>query len=146
MELAANECYGAGRGKLVLKRVASRYLPEEWLNRPKRGFGLPMNLWSADTLLPAARELLLSSDSHLGRLLDRKRLIAFLENLEREFSAYQAWSLLILEHWLRSHSVASLSGPLPRPSLLEYASTSMRSAARRYGRAAMEKVRARRSS
>src|SRR5262245_21989245 len=31
MRLTADACYGAGQGKLVLKRVAERYLPTDWV-------------------------------------------------------------------------------------------------------------------
>ena len=66
--LAANDCYREGSGKLILKRIASRYLPESWMNRPKRGFGLPMDLWSADKLLPITRALVLGKDCAPARV------------------------------------------------------------------------------
>ena len=103
MRLAADTCYARGQGKLVLKRVASRYLPQEWMSRPKRGFGLPMTLWSNEVLLPSLRSLLLHEDSALSRWVDPARLRAYVEGLARHFHPYQAWSLFILEVWLRSH-------------------------------------------
>jgi asparagine synthase (glutamine-hydrolysing) len=101
--LAADDCYRQGSGKLVLKRVASRYLPESWMNRPKRGFGLPMDLWSADKLLPITRSLVLGKDARLPAWLDPGLLARYLERVERDFNAYRVWSLYILENWLRSH-------------------------------------------
>ena len=105
-QLAANDCYRQGSGKLVLKRVASRYLPESWINRPKRGFGLPMDLWSADKLLPITRSLVLGNDARLPAWLDRRLLGRYLDGMERDFNAYRVWSLYILENWLRSHPAA----------------------------------------
>jgi asparagine synthase (glutamine-hydrolysing) len=104
--LAANDCYRQGSGKLVLKRVASRYLPESWMNRPKRGFGLPMDLWSVDKLLPITRSLVLGNDARLPAWLDRRLLGRYLDGMERDFNAYRVWSLYILENWLRSHPAA----------------------------------------
>lgn len=102
-ELAADDCYASGQGKLVLKRVASRYLPAEWLARPKRGFGLPPHVWDKEHILPLVRPLLLVEDSRLGAWIDRKRMTAFLHHQDREFSAYACWHLFILETWLRTH-------------------------------------------
>jgi asparagine synthase (glutamine-hydrolysing) len=101
--LAADECLGGGQGKLVLKEVARRHLPEQCTNRPKRGFGLPMGLWGATALLPAARRLLETSDTRLHRWIPAKKLSAYLNEMETDFNAYRVWSLLILEVWLQSH-------------------------------------------
>ncbi len=106
MRLAADDCYGAGQGKLVLKRVASRYLPPEWMARPKRGFGLPPHVWDKQHILPFVRPVVLSPDSCLGAWIDRKRLAAFMDHQEREFHPYACWILFILETWMRTHSAA----------------------------------------
>jgi asparagine synthase (glutamine-hydrolysing) len=103
MRLAADDCYQAGSGKLVLKRVASRYLPAEWMARPKRGFGLPPHVWNKDHILPMVRPLVLSPDSRLGAWIDRGRLAAFINHQDKEFSAYACWALFILETWMRTH-------------------------------------------
>jgi asparagine synthase (glutamine-hydrolysing) len=102
-KLAGDVCYGAGQGKLVLKRVAMRYLPENWVNRPKRGFGIPIHLWDKSHLLPATRALLEAPDAHLPRWIERSRIIAYLDRLEANFHAYQCWGMFILETWMRSH-------------------------------------------
>jgi asparagine synthase (glutamine-hydrolysing) len=111
MRLGAHECYENGSGKRVLKRVASRYLPESWMNRPKRGFGLPMDSWSAAKLLPAARALVLGEDGRLPAWIDRERLSSYFNRLERQFNAYRVWSLFILETWLRTHPCAPVEEP-----------------------------------
>jgi asparagine synthase (glutamine-hydrolysing) len=102
-DLAADDCYEHGQGKLVLKRVASRYLPADWLARPKRGFGLPPHVWNKEHILPLVRPLLLASDSRIGAWIDRERIKVFLDHQDREFSAYACWHLFILEIWLRTH-------------------------------------------
>jgi asparagine synthase (glutamine-hydrolysing) len=101
--LASDECVSDGQGKLVLKEVARRYLPDGWMRRPKRGFGLPMGLWGAATLMPAARRLLDSQDCRLTGWIPNARLKAYLDRAQTDFNAYRVWSLLILEHWLRAH-------------------------------------------
>jgi asparagine synthase (glutamine-hydrolysing) len=113
-QLAADDCYRHGSGKLILKRVASRYLPESWMNRPKRGFGLPMDLWSADKLLPITRSLVLGKDARLPVWLDHKLLSRYLDHIERDFNSYRVWSLYILENWLRSHPAVPAEGALAK--------------------------------
>ncbi|MBO6664898.1 MAG: asparagine synthase (glutamine-hydrolyzing) [Roseitalea sp.] len=120
--LNADECVSDGAGKLVLKEVAGRYIPREWLDRPKRGFGLPMGIWSAAALLPAARELLLSEDTRLHGWIGPDRIAAYLNRMEADFSAYRVWSLLVLEYWLRAHpyrvgeQFETLAAPARKPA------------------------------
>ena len=104
--LAAESCYDAGQGKRVLKRVTTRYLPEDWVNRPKRGFGIPVDLWDKSHLLPATRALLEARDARLPQWLERRSISAHLDRLEHSFHAYQCWELFILETWLRAHRAA----------------------------------------
>ena len=103
MRLAASECVHGGAGKRVLKEVARRYLPAAIIDRPKRGFGLPMGLWGAEALLPAARAELLAGPGCLAAWIPRARIAAYLDHMARDFSAYRVWSLLLLEFWLRTH-------------------------------------------
>ena len=110
MGLAADDCYAKGQGKLVLKRVARRYIPEAWLNRPKRGFGMPMDRWGAKELLPITRQRLLASDGKVRGWIDPARLERFLFRQRLDFNAYRVWSLFILENWLASHPVAIVGG------------------------------------
>lgn len=110
MRLGADECYAGGAGKVVLKRLAKRYLPAEWIDRPKRGFGLPETLWGAKDLLPLVRELVLGDDAHLPQWIGRDRLALFVNGLEANFHAYQTWALFILEVWLRTHPARPAEG------------------------------------
>ena len=110
MKLAADECYEEGQGKLVLKKVAGRYLPPDWMARPKRGFGLPMDMWGAETLLPALRNLIDTSECRLAQWIPASNLHAYLGHLEREFHASRAWSWFILETWLRKHPAVTDQG------------------------------------
>jgi asparagine synthase (glutamine-hydrolysing) len=95
--------------KRILKRLASRYLPADWMQRRKMGFGLPSNTWSSEGTLRLARELLLAPDSRVGTMLDPVALIRLIEHQANPgcFSVYQVWPLLILELWLRHHPMAS---------------------------------------
>jgi asparagine synthase (glutamine-hydrolysing) len=103
MGLAADDCYGAGQGKLVLKQVAERYLPPDWMRRPKRGFGLPMDMWGAETLMPVIERDLLDPGCRLALWIEPRRIAAYVKRLKAQFHPYRAWALFILETWLRTH-------------------------------------------
>jgi asparagine synthase (glutamine-hydrolysing) len=89
--------------KRILKQLAGRYLPSEWMQRRKMGFGLPSSAWSQEAALGLARDLLLSPSGRLGGLLDGDVLRDLINAQGRpgHFSIYQLWPLLILELWLR---------------------------------------------
>lgn len=93
--------------KRLLKRLATQYLPQEWMVRRKMGFGLPSNTWSQDAAVKLAREILDSTDSVLGTLLAPGALRQIVQQQARPnmFSIYQLWPLLILELWLRRAAV-----------------------------------------
>ncbi|MCC6197318.1 MAG: asparagine synthase (glutamine-hydrolyzing) [Burkholderiales bacterium] len=92
--------------KHILKRVASRYLPRDIVERGKQGFVMPLTEWLAGRL---AGEI----DDHLGagglarRGLFREgvlpRLVAE-HRRGRRNHAGRLWALLILERWFRRYS------------------------------------------
>ena len=61
--LPASFKYGRGRTKRLLKRAAADHLPPAILDRPKKGFGIPVARWLRGPLAPL-----------LDRLLGRERL------------------------------------------------------------------------
>lgn len=104
--LPAAWCHDGRHGKLLLKKLAQRYLPREFLDRPKQGFGLPARAWSKEALMERAWDSLLSTTSIVGSQVDRTALRRFLErqNLPQGFSVYQVWGLLLLEEWLQQRA------------------------------------------
>jgi len=102
--VSADACWQAPADtKRILKHLAARYLPAEWMDRKKMGFGLPANAWSHSAMLELANDLLTGPSSRLAGLVDQ----AALEGLMRRqavpslFSICQVRALLILEAWLR---------------------------------------------
>jgi asparagine synthase (glutamine-hydrolysing) len=94
-----------GRGKILLRELAYRYLPREQIDLPKQGFGLPMSDWGRQSLLAVASELLLGDECRALPLFGREGIGRFLErqNQPGGFRAYQVWALAVLESWLRHH-------------------------------------------
>ncbi len=92
--------------KSLLKRVASRYLPADIVERGKQGFVMPLTEWIAGRL---QREL----DDHLGpgglmrrgifRDGELARILAE-HRRGRRNHAGRLWALLILERWFRRYA------------------------------------------
>ena len=91
--------------KWILKELASEYLPREWIERRKVGFGLPPRSWSQQALLALAEDAL-GPDAALREHLDSEALDRFVEDQRdpRLFSIYRLWPMLILEFWLRDRA------------------------------------------
>jgi asparagine synthase (glutamine-hydrolysing) len=89
--------------KWILKELAMEYLPREWMERRKMGFGLPARCWSQDALLRLAEESL-GRDAALRAHLDGDALDRFVKEQRdpNHFSIYRLWPMLILELWLRA--------------------------------------------
>lgn len=100
--LAQDECWDGQAGKRVLKEVARRYVPAEWIDRPKRGFGLPMRGWGEDMALTVAGDLL-APGCRLSHWLPQANIDAYLARQRQRPMMYHLWALMILESWLRHH-------------------------------------------
>ncbi|MFO7558534.1 MAG: asparagine synthase (glutamine-hydrolyzing) [Desulfobacterales bacterium] len=113
-----------GAGKLVLKKIARRYLPSELIDAPKKGFGLPMSQqWGRSELIKTAASLIDNKDSVIGSRLGDEGIKRFFgrQRSENGFATYQVWALSVLESYLRHHSSTSAGLPsgLPISELLQ---------------------------
>jgi asparagine synthase (glutamine-hydrolysing) len=89
--------------KYLLKRMLTKLLPAENLDRRKMGFGVPIGHWFRGQLQPFLRETILSEAS-LKRDLFKPEVVRRLVELhtrgERDYS-HQLWTLLMLELWFQ---------------------------------------------
>jgi asparagine synthase (glutamine-hydrolysing) len=92
------------RGKIVLRQITKRYLPNDWVERPKRGFGIePFHAAALPPLLERTQRELADGDCALAAFLPPEHLRHFTTAVLPKMNFYHAWSLLFLELWLRSH-------------------------------------------
>lgn len=102
--LAQSELIAHGQGKYLLRQLAKRYLPAEWIDRPKKGFGIdPFNQQAKQGALMQLRQLASSDQLCLHHFIDPGRLRVLLDNQFDGMSFYHIWGLLVLEIWLQSH-------------------------------------------
>jgi asparagine synthase (glutamine-hydrolysing) len=92
----------AGKGKWLLRRVLSRYVPEALYERPKQGFNVPIGAWLKGPLRDWAEGLLDRPRIRNEGLLDTEAVRAcWQDHLSgRRDRAGELWAILMLEAWL----------------------------------------------
>lgn len=94
-----------GEGKWILKQVLFKYVPKDLIERPKMGFGVPIDSWLrgplrgwADALLSAER---LSREGYLKPDAVQRLWQEHLSG-QRNWQ-YQLWNILMLQLWLEKN-------------------------------------------
>ncbi|HUR85622.1 MAG TPA: asparagine synthase (glutamine-hydrolyzing) [Solirubrobacteraceae bacterium] len=89
--------------KRVLRAAVADLLPAEVLQRPKRGFGIPLDRWFREDLEPLVTGTLGAADSRIGAYVSRDAVRAMLAAHARGAAnhGHALWTLLTLELFLR---------------------------------------------
>ena len=94
-----------GRGKWLPRRVLAEYVPDELIERPKMGFGIPLAAWLRGPLREWAESLLaeerLEREGFFHPAPIRKKWREHLS--ERHDRAAQLWSVLMFQAWLENN-------------------------------------------
>jgi asparagine synthase (glutamine-hydrolysing) len=108
-----------GRSKWLLRRVLGRYVPPKLFQRPKVGFGVPIDQWLRGELRPWAEALLderrLTREGFLQPRPIREKWQQHLSG--RANWQYLLWDVLMFQTWLESQSGATAGlevGPIDR--------------------------------
>jgi asparagine synthase (glutamine-hydrolysing) len=87
-----------GRSKGLLKEAMRGRLPDQILDRPKKGFSAPWDVWLRE-LRPWAAHQLRDGAAVQGGVLAPDPM----SRIGARHSGPRAWSLLVLERWCRDH-------------------------------------------
>ncbi|WP_420906025.1 asparagine synthase (glutamine-hydrolyzing) [Candidatus Magnetaquiglobus chichijimensis] len=93
-----------GQGKWILRKVLERHLPVSLIDRPKMGFGIPLQLWLQGPLRDWAEGLLNERELDLEGYFDAKAIRQkWNEHChgDRNWS-YSLWSILMFQSWLKN--------------------------------------------
>jgi len=94
---------GRRRQKMLLRRLAERYLPKEILDRPKQGFTPPLAEWLRGPLAPLAEEAVADTGSPAWDFFDRAEAELRLEahRAGRLDASTALWRVLLFYRWAR---------------------------------------------
>lgn len=93
-----------GQGKYVLRQLLSRYVPESLTERPKMGFGVPIDCWLRGPLREWTESLIQEDRLKFEGFLHPKRVQhLWKQHLSgRRNHAAVLWSILMFQSWLES--------------------------------------------
>jgi asparagine synthase (glutamine-hydrolysing) len=103
-----------GTSKRLLKQAIRRWVPAEVVERPKRGFTMPVADWLRNELRELPASVLLDSRARERGIFSApaiERLIHDHQRATRD-NSNKLWALIQLELWFRTYIDRSPSGPL----------------------------------
>lgn len=92
-----------GKQKYLLKRLAEKYIPNEVIYRPKRGFSLPLKHWFRKEFVPVLRELLPEGNLVREKWFWGDAITSYIDDhvAGKADHTHRLWALLWLEIWHR---------------------------------------------
>ena len=102
--------YRNGKTKWILRKILSKYIPINLIEKPKRGFGIPIEYWLKNNLKDWA-EYLINEDRLNKEGLFKTKKIRLMWNdflLGKNKCHYQLWNILMFQAWLDKWNVEGL--------------------------------------
>jgi asparagine synthase (glutamine-hydrolysing) len=102
-----------GKSKWLLRRLLHRHVPEAMVERPKRGFSVPLGPWLSGPLRDWARDLLNRSRIRQDGFFDPAAIAELWADQQRgsHRSPGRIWTILMFQAWLRAQESAPRSHP-----------------------------------
>ena len=101
LQLPLHQKMRGGQGKWVLRRLLDRYVPRALVDRPKKGFGIPIHEWLRGPLRGWAEDLLSEERLRTGGFIDPAPVRAlWRQHVEGNSDwGYRLWPVLMFEAW-----------------------------------------------
>ena len=92
-------------GKLILRRMMERYIPESVAKREKQGFSAPDASWFKGESIDYVRRRLVNNQARIYEFMDPKVILSLIDDHfeGRENRRLLIWSLLNLEQWCEEY-------------------------------------------
>jgi asparagine synthase (glutamine-hydrolysing) len=91
-----------GKGKWALREVLYRHVPQALIDRPKRGFAVPLERWLRGPLKPWCMDVLARSRIEKHGILNAQAVAGHVADFQSGgvTTATQIWTLLMLQSWM----------------------------------------------
>ncbi len=99
LPLASKLASRGDAGKLVLREILKKYIPEELVNRPKQGFGMPLDHWLRSPLRDWAESLLTKQQIESCNLQVPRVKKIWSEHLAGADRQAMIWTILMYSGW-----------------------------------------------
>ncbi|MAT10469.1 MAG: hypothetical protein CMM02_05600 [Rhodopirellula sp.] len=101
-QLPRNKLIKNKNGKLILKKELDKYVPRRLTERPKMGFGIPLQEWLAGPLNDWANDLLSEKVIKEQGYLDYELVNKIWNRCKKDNSHSLIWNILMFQNWLTS--------------------------------------------
>lgn len=94
-----------GNSKYLLRKLLARYIPQEFLNQPKVGFGAPIGAWLRGILKDWAESLLDDNKLRRQRRLQPDVVRKYWQEHQsgKKDWSHLLWNILMFQAWLEEH-------------------------------------------
>lgn len=99
--LPENHKIRSGNKKYLLKKIAERHIPTSLLDRPKKGFSIPINNWMRNDLRPLLRDMLSFNRISQQGIFEASEVERIVNKfyLGNDQNAELIWFLLMFQMW-----------------------------------------------
>ena len=99
--------YSQGVTKRVMRDVLYRHVPKEMMERPKKGFSIPLHAWLKEGSMRIwAENIINDGKNRLGDYIDQKMVDSYWKDYtERGIWTEKVWYILIMEQWLLENAL-----------------------------------------
>lgn len=102
-QLPSEYKYYQGQKKYILKQIVHKYIPKELMDRPKKGFNIPLESWLGNELKDLVKEYLCEASLKAHGLFNNDEVKKLLNDFfnGRTEMYFKVWYLLMFQMWYK---------------------------------------------